>query len=76
MHLGGPERMSRFEMGTRLAKFLGRDPSVFVPARRDEIPAAEPRPRDTSLNSARWRSLFPDQPWPCFEDALRDMDMK
>src|SRR5262245_36036961 len=73
LHIGGPERMSRLEMGQRLAAHLGRDPSVFIPARRDDVPAAEPRPRDTSLNCAGWRSLFPNLPWPKFEEALTEM---
>jgi dTDP-4-dehydrorhamnose reductase len=76
LHIGGPERMSRLEMGQRLAAHLGRDPSVFIPARRDDVPTAEPRPRDTSLNCARWRSLFPNMPWPKFEDALAEMGVR
>lgn len=73
LHLGGPERMSRLEMGQRLAAPLNADPSVFVAARREEVPADEPRPRDTSLDAARWRRAFPDHPWPAWEDALREM---
>ncbi len=73
LHLGGPERLSRLEMGRRLAAFLGCDPSAIVSTTRDRMPAAEPRPRDTSLDSSRWRGLFPDQPWPGWEDALREM---
>jgi dTDP-4-dehydrorhamnose reductase len=75
LHVGGPERLSRLEMGRRLAAYLGADPSVIVVSRRDQAPATEPRPRDTSLNSARWRGLFPDQPWPAWEEALREMDL-
>jgi dTDP-4-dehydrorhamnose reductase len=70
LHLGGPERISRLEMGERLATFLGVAPSFIRPVRRDEAASEEPRPRDTSLNSTRWRSLFPTQPWPSWEAAL------
>jgi dTDP-4-dehydrorhamnose reductase len=73
LHLGGPERLSRLEMGRRLAAFLGADASVTVPARREDVPAPEPRPRDVSLNSSRWRGHFPHLPWPTWEDALREM---
>jgi dTDP-4-dehydrorhamnose reductase len=73
LHVGGPERLSRLEMGLRLAAFLGADPAAIVPGRRDEAPAAEPRPRDVSLDSSRWRGLFPGLPWPGFEEALREM---
>jgi dTDP-4-dehydrorhamnose reductase len=74
LHLGGPERMSRLEMGQRLAAFLGVDPSAIVAVKRDQVPAAEPRPRDTSLDSSRWRGLFPGHPWPAWEEALRQFD--
>jgi dTDP-4-dehydrorhamnose reductase len=73
LHVGGPERLSRLEMGQRLAAFLGADPSVIVPSRRDQAPAAEPRPRDISLDSSRWRGLFPGLPWPAWEEALRQL---
>lgn len=69
-HIGGPERMSRLEMGQRLARALGGDVGVFRPARRSDAPG-EPRPADTSLDSTRWRARFPDLPRPRFEEALR-----
>jgi hypothetical protein len=46
---------------------------VFAPKRRGEVPSAEPRPRDVSLNSQKWRALFPEQPWPTYEESLRAM---
>jgi dTDP-4-dehydrorhamnose reductase len=76
LHLGGPERLSRLDMGRRLAAFLGADPSVLVPTRRQDAPAPERRPRDTSLRSDRWRELFPGQPWPAWEDALGEMGLR
>jgi dTDP-4-dehydrorhamnose reductase len=75
LHLGGPERLSRLEMGLRLAESLGADPSAIVAAPRDRVPAPEPRPRDLSLDSSRWRKLFPGHPWPAWRDALREMGM-
>jgi dTDP-4-dehydrorhamnose reductase len=73
LHLGGPERMSRLEMGRRLAAFLGSDPSVFAAGTRNSVPSTEPRPRDVSLNSSRWRQLFPQEEWPVWENALKEM---
>jgi dTDP-4-dehydrorhamnose reductase len=73
LHLGGPERMSRLEMGQRLAACQGLAGSGIQPAARASAEADEPRPADTSLDSSRWRRLFPDQPWPLFEDAVRAM---
>jgi dTDP-4-dehydrorhamnose reductase len=63
-HVGGPERLSRYEMGLRLAAALGADASVIVAATRDSVPPPEPRPRDTSLNSSRCRAAFPSILWP------------
>lgn len=73
LHIGGPERLSRLEMGMRLAQHLGVDSSVIRPARRDDVPAPEPRPRDVSLDSGRWRKLFPKQPWPEWNEALDEL---
>jgi dTDP-4-dehydrorhamnose reductase len=73
LHLGGPERMSRLEMGQRLAAVLGLDASVIVSARREEVPAPEPRPRDVSVDSSRWRGLFRHLPWLGYEASLREM---
>jgi dTDP-4-dehydrorhamnose reductase len=73
LHIGGPERMSRLEMGQRLAAYLQADPSVIVAVPRSGVPAAESRPRDTSLDSSRWRALFPSLPWPSWEQALTEM---
>jgi dTDP-4-dehydrorhamnose reductase len=70
LHVGGPERLSRLEMGQRLAEFLGVGPAGIVAVRRADAPAAEPRPRDTSLDSGRWRELFPHVPWPGWHEAL------
>ncbi len=71
LHVGGPERLSRLEMGLRLAASLGADPSPIMPADRDAAPAPEPRPRDVSLDSSRWRAAFPGVPWPAWDEALR-----
>jgi dTDP-4-dehydrorhamnose reductase len=75
LHVGGPERLSRLEMGRRLAAALGVDPQLAVPTSRVQPDMHEPRPRDTSLRSARWRSLFPAQAWPTFEEALAGMSL-
>jgi dTDP-4-dehydrorhamnose reductase len=73
LHLGGPERLSRLEMGLRLAEFLQADPAAIVATQRDRATAAEPRPRDVSLDSSLWRKLFPATPWPNYREALAEM---
>jgi dTDP-4-dehydrorhamnose reductase len=73
IHVGGPERLSRLEMGLRLARALHGDPSAFVGVSRKSTGSREPRPRDLSLDSTLWKQLFPDEPWPAFEDELGAM---
>ncbi len=73
LHLGGPERLSRLEMGQRLAAFLGCDSSRIVPTSRTGVAAVEPRPGDLSLDSSRWRGLFPHQEWPAWQEALAQL---
>ena len=72
-HLGGPERLSRWEMGTRLARHLACSSARLAPVPRAEIAAPEPRPADVSLDSSRWRSVFPHSPWPRYEEALAQL---
>lgn len=68
-HVGGPERMSRLDMGRRLAAHLGVGLGAIEAVSRSTA-TGEPRPRDTTLDSRRWRDSFPDQPWPTLEQAL------
>jgi dTDP-4-dehydrorhamnose reductase len=72
-HLGGPERLSRLEMGQRLAGFLGVSASTIVAVNRADAPSPEPRPRDTSLDSSRWRGLFPGLAWPVWRAGLEEL---
>lgn len=76
LHIGGPERMSRWQMGQQLAVFLGCDPQLLQATRQTEVPFPEPRPPDVSLDSSLWRSHFPHQPWPTWEAALREMGLE
>jgi dTDP-4-dehydrorhamnose reductase len=70
-HLGGPERLSRYELGERVARRFGLDASLLVASRQDEHPAPEPRPRDVSLDSGRARRELGWEPRPVAE-ALRE----
>jgi dTDP-4-dehydrorhamnose reductase len=73
LHVGGPQRMSRLEMGRRLAAFHGLDARLVVPIQQASVTTPEPRPRDLSLDAATWRGLFPQQWWPTWEEALDQM---
>jgi dTDP-4-dehydrorhamnose reductase len=70
-HLGGPERLSRYELGARVARILGLDPSRLVPVRQADFPAPEPRPRDVSLDCGRARRELGWEPRPV-DEALRE----
>ncbi len=70
-HLAGPDRMSRYEIGTKLAHLIGADPATIVAASRLSMASAEPRPRDTSLDAARWYAAMANCPRPTFEESVR-----
>ncbi len=72
VHLGGPERLSRHQMGCILAKVLGCDTGLVKAVSQQSLKVPEPRPHDVSLNSTRWRSWFPQLPWPTYEAVLRE----
>ncbi len=54
-HLPGPEHLSRWELGERLAARMGLDPAAIVAAFASEV--APERPRDTRLTSTRREKL-------------------
>ena len=69
-HLGGPERVSRYELGVRVARRLGLDASLVAASRQDEHRAPEPRPKDVSLDSGRARRELGWEPRPLDEALL------
>lgn len=58
VHLAGP-RLSRLEMGQRLAAALGC-PQLVKAGQRSDYPAPEPRPRDLTMVSRRVAELLPN----------------
>ena len=54
-HLGGPERLSRLELGLRVARALGLPSRGIQAARQADHQGPDRRPADTSLDSARAR---------------------
>ncbi len=73
LHLGGPERMSRYEMGSRVARVLGLSETEIEAhierASRTTVPG-EPRPRDLSLDTTLFHRLYPGKTSPRFEDEV------
>jgi dTDP-4-dehydrorhamnose reductase len=73
VHVGGRERLSRFELMHRAAIARGIDPDLICPTRQADSSSLEPRPADVSLDTTRLASLFPDLAPPDLEAALTRM---
>lgn len=54
-HCGGPETVTRHELGLRVARVLGLDAGLIDACRSDEVPQSAERPRDVSLRCERAR---------------------
>jgi dTDP-4-dehydrorhamnose reductase len=70
VHVAGRERMSRFELMQRVAGPLGLDSTLVRANRQRDVPAAEPRPVDVSLDTERLVTLLPDLDRPTIEEAV------
>lgn len=53
LHIGGPERISRYSLGKKLAEVFCQDHAVLVACRQKESATIAPRPPDVSLDSSR-----------------------
>ena len=70
VHVAGRERLSRFELMSRIAASLGIDPALVRANRMSDVALAEPRPADVSLDTSRLASLLPDLERPPVETAI------
>jgi dTDP-4-dehydrorhamnose reductase len=69
-HLGGPERLSRLELGHRVARVLGLSAEGIEAGFQASYPGPDPRPADSSLDSTRARRELGWTPRP-LDEALR-----
>jgi dTDP-4-dehydrorhamnose reductase len=53
LHLGGKERISRYQFGKLLAEIMQVSPQNIKPCLQKEVPMAAPRSPDTSLDSSK-----------------------
>ncbi len=53
IHLGGRERVSRYEMGRILVEALEIPNARITPCLQSDVPMSAPRPKDVSLDSAK-----------------------
>ncbi len=56
-HLGGSERLSRFEFGKKAARLFKLDDAFLIPCLAKEVQTAAPRAPDVSLNSRKARAM-------------------
>jgi len=52
-HLGGLERLSRFELGVLMAQKAGIQQPNIIPSYQKDVQMPAPRPKDASLNSSK-----------------------
>jgi dTDP-4-dehydrorhamnose reductase len=70
-HLAGAERMSRLDLGRRVARALRLPESLLVAARQADHPGPDRRPADVSLDVSRARRALGWEPRP-IDEALRE----
>jgi dTDP-4-dehydrorhamnose reductase len=70
-HLGGRERISRYEFGLLLIESLGGSHANLIPCLQKNLTMAAPRPADVSLNSEKAFSL--GYAPPRLKEALREI---
>jgi dTDP-4-dehydrorhamnose reductase len=73
MHLGGPESVSRLELGVELARVLGCQPAQIEPISLREVSLPEPRPPNVSLVSERYARAFGAAPGRPLRDVLAEL---
>jgi dTDP-4-dehydrorhamnose reductase len=70
-HLGGPERISRYDLGLRVARALGLSAAGIVASRQSDHAGPERRAADVSLDSGRARREIGWEPRP-IDAAIRE----
>jgi dTDP-4-dehydrorhamnose reductase len=70
-HLGGPERVSRYELGVRTAAAFALSSGNIEAVSQETLSLGEPRPADVSLDSGRARRELGFSPRP-LDEMIRD----
>lgn len=53
IHLGGPQRLSRYEMGMILLETTGFPQTLIRPCKQQDVPMAAPRPSNVSMDISK-----------------------
>ena len=70
LHVGGPQRLNRHEMGLTICKMFKLNPGLLIPVKSSHIPMKALRPLDCSLNSSRASEILKTR-FCDFEEGLR-----
>ena len=70
-HLGGPERLSRWELGVRVARALGLPEAGLTPGVRADYQGQDPRAADVSLDNEKARRELGWEPR-AIDEAVRE----
>lgn len=73
LHMAGPERLSRLEMGRQMARALGVGGESIVVTRQRDLQAPEPRPADVSLDSRLFTRHFGHPPGRPMAEAMTEV---
>jgi len=75
-HLGGAERLSRYDFAALVAQVTGTDESLLKPARMADHPGPAKRPADCSLVSGKIRSVLGIEPMSCLAGLSSVLDYR
>ena len=70
IHVGGRERMSRYQLMAMAADALGLDARLVIPGCRSDLAGPEPRPADLSLATSLLESILPNLRHNSIEEAI------
>lgn len=73
LHVAGPEKLSRLEMGRIAARALGCSDQGIIPTRQSEMRFAEPRPADVSLDCRLFADRFGTPPGRSMREAMTEI---
>ncbi len=71
-HIGGSQRLSRFEFGLRIAQEFGFNEKYINPVSVKTFPFVDKRPRDCSMRNEKAASILKAKFW-SIEEGLKDM---
>jgi len=73
IHAGGPQSVSRLEIGLALARALGINADQVVPSCQSDMQFPEPRPMDVSLDSTLFEKTFGRAAGRNIDDVMADV---